>query len=131
LRSPVGAIQAATPLAFWWLDPATVYAFGLVVIASVYIGFAVADGRWRVIAVESSVAMAFVVIAAAGVTGPAWLLASGSRLTDSRTLGNTAAGTFPAPAGGLLSVQLLTGWSLWSSRSKSSQGYTSSDSGRV
>jgi hypothetical protein len=56
---------------------ATVYAFGLVVIASVYIGFAVADGRWRVIAVESGVAMAFVVIAAAGVTGPAWLLALG------------------------------------------------------
>jgi hypothetical protein len=72
----VGAIQAATPLGFWWLDPATVYALGLTVIASVYIGFAVADGR-SVIAVESSVAMAFVVIAAAGVTGPAWLLAFG------------------------------------------------------
>ena len=67
----MGAIQAATPLGFWWLDPATVYALGLTVIASVYIGFAVADGRWSVIAVESSVAMAFVVIAAAGVTGPA------------------------------------------------------------
>ena len=73
----VGGIQAATPLAFWWLDPATVYALGLAVIAAVYIGFAVADGRWRVIAVESGVAMAFVVIAAAGITGPAWLLALG------------------------------------------------------
>jgi hypothetical protein len=73
----VGAIQAVSPLGFWWLDPATVYAFGLVVIAPVYIGFAVADGRWRVIAVESGVAMAFVVIAAAGITGPAWLLALG------------------------------------------------------
>jgi len=73
----VGAIQAASPLGFWWLDPATVYAFGLTVIASVYIGFAVADGRWKVIAVESGVAMAFVVVAAAGVTGPAWLLAFG------------------------------------------------------
>ena len=73
----VGAIQAATPLAFWWLDLATVYAFGLAMIAAIYIGFAVADGRWRVIAVESGVAMAFVVIAAAGVTGPAWLLALG------------------------------------------------------
>ena len=73
----VGAIQAATPLAFWWLDPATVYALGLAMIAAIYIGFAVADGRWRVIAVESGVAMAFVVIAAAGVTGPAWLLALG------------------------------------------------------
>ncbi|MGH3690473.1 MAG: hypothetical protein ACRDT7_09980 [Microbacterium sp.] len=73
----MGAIQAASPLGFWWLDPATVYALGLAVIAFVYIGFAVADGRWKVIAVESSVAMAFVVIAAAGVTGPAWLLAFG------------------------------------------------------
>jgi hypothetical protein len=73
----VGAIQAATPLGFWWLDPATVYAFGLAVIAPVYIGFAVADGRWKVIAVESGVAMAFVVIATAGVTGSAWLLAFG------------------------------------------------------
>ena len=73
----VGGIRAATPLAFWWLDPATVYALGLIVIASVYIGFAVADGRWRVIAVESGVAMAFVVIAAVGITGPAWLLALG------------------------------------------------------
>jgi hypothetical protein len=73
----VGAIQAASPLGFWWLDPATVYALGLALIASVYIGFAVADGRWRVIAFESGVAMAFVVVAAAGVTGPAWLLALG------------------------------------------------------
>ena len=73
----VGAIQAATPFAFWWLDPATVYAFGLAVIAFVYIGFAVADGRRSVIAVECSVAMAFVVVAAAGVTGSVWLLALG------------------------------------------------------
>ena len=47
-----GGIQAASPLAFWWLDTATVYALSLVLIASVYIGFAVADGRWVVIAVE-------------------------------------------------------------------------------
>src|SRR5216110_2734637 len=51
-----GGIQAASPLAFWWLDPSTVYALGLALIASIYIGFAVADGRWAVIAVESSVA---------------------------------------------------------------------------
>ena len=70
-------LQAASPLAFWWLDPATVYALGLAVIAFVYIGFAVADGRWRVIAVECGVAMAFVVIAAAGITGSAWLLVVG------------------------------------------------------
>ena len=51
-----GGIQAASPLAFWWLDAATVYAVGLALIASVYIGFAVADGRWVVIAFETNVA---------------------------------------------------------------------------
>jgi hypothetical protein len=45
----VGVAQAATPLAFWWLDTATVYALGLAVIAAVYIGFAVADGRRTVL----------------------------------------------------------------------------------
>ncbi len=73
----VGVAQAATPLAFWWLDPATVYALGLAVIAAIYIGFAVADGRARIIAVECAVSMAFVVVAAAGITGSAWLLAGG------------------------------------------------------
>jgi hypothetical protein len=69
--------QAATPFAFWWLAPATVYALGLVVIAAVYIGFSVADGRWKVIAAEVAVATVFVVVAAAAVTGPAWLLVAG------------------------------------------------------
>ena len=46
-------------------------------IASVYIGFAVADGRRRVFAVESSVASVFVVVAAAAVTGSPWLLVVG------------------------------------------------------
>jgi hypothetical protein len=73
----VGAIQAASPLGFWWLDPATVYALGLALIASIYIGFSVADGRWMVIAVECAVAGVFVIIAAAGVTGSAWLLVVG------------------------------------------------------
>jgi hypothetical protein len=83
LRAPVlwgivwGAIQAASPLGFWWLAPATVYALSLALIAAVYIGFAVADGRPRVIAVEAGIAAAFVVVAAAGVTGPAWLLVVG------------------------------------------------------
>ena len=71
------AIQASSPLAFWWLDQATVQALLLSVIAAVYIGFAVADGRPKVIAVESSIAGAFVVLAAAGVTGSAWLLVLG------------------------------------------------------
>ena len=83
LRAPmlwgigVGLLQAATPLAFWWLDSATVYALGLVVIAAVYIGFAVADGRPKIIAAESSVTFAFVIVGAAAVTGSPWLLVAG------------------------------------------------------
>ena len=73
----VGLAQAATPLALRWIDAATGYAVGLAVIAFVYIGFAVADGRARVIVVECSVAMAFVLVATAGITGSAWLLALG------------------------------------------------------
>jgi hypothetical protein len=72
-----GCLQAASPLAFFWLDDAAVYALGLVLIAAVYIGFAVADGRGKVIAVETGVAAAFVVVAAAAVTGSAWLLVAG------------------------------------------------------
>lgn len=83
LRTPViwglviGVAQAATPLAFWWLDTATVYALGLAVIAAVYIGFAVADGRRTVLAVETGVAGMFVIIAAAAVTNTPWLLVIG------------------------------------------------------
>ena len=72
-----GVLQAAVPLGFWWLDPATVYALSLALIAAVYVGFAVADGRPAVIAVECAVAGAFVVLAAAVVTGPAWLIVIG------------------------------------------------------
>jgi len=59
LRAPVlwgvvwGVLQAAAPLGFRWLEPATVYALSIALIAAVYIGFAVADGRPRVIAVET------------------------------------------------------------------------------
>jgi hypothetical protein len=83
IRAPVlwglafGAIQAASPLALWWLDQATVQALLLALIASIYIGFAVGDGRPKVIAVESTVAGAFFLLAAAGVTGPGWLLVLG------------------------------------------------------
>ena len=46
-------------------------------IAFVYIGFAVADGRPKVIAVESGVASLFVIVAAAAITGSPWLLVVG------------------------------------------------------
>jgi hypothetical protein len=83
LRTPIlwglvfGVLQAASPLSFWWLDASTVYALSIALIAAVYIGFAVADGRPKVIAVESAVAGIFVVIAAVGVTSTAWLLVVG------------------------------------------------------
>jgi hypothetical protein len=72
-----GALQAASPLALRWLDQATVQALLLAAIAAVYVGFAVADGRPKVIAVECTVAGAFVLLAAMGVTGSAWLLVLG------------------------------------------------------
>jgi hypothetical protein len=73
----VGVLQALTPFAFWWLPAATVYAMGLAVIAAIYIGFSVADGRPKVIAVETAVATGFLVVVAAGITGTAWLLVAG------------------------------------------------------
>ena len=82
-RTPVawgvlfGCLQAASPLAFPWLEPTTVYALGLALIASVYIGFGVADGRSKVVVGEIGVASAFLVVAAVGVTGSAWLLVAG------------------------------------------------------
>jgi len=83
LRIPIlwglvfGVLQAAAPLSFWWLDPSTVYALSIALIAAVYIGFAVADGRPKVIVVEVAVAAVFFVVAAASVTASAWLLVLG------------------------------------------------------
>lgn len=83
LRVPIlwglvfGTIQAASPLGFRWLEPATLQAMLLCFIAAVYVGFAVADGRPRVIAIECVIAAAFVLLASASVTGTAWLLVAG------------------------------------------------------
>ena len=83
LRTPIlwgivfGGIQAASPLGFAWLEPATVQALLLCFIAAVYVGFAVADGRPRVIAIECVVAAVFVLLASISVTGTVWLLVVG------------------------------------------------------
>lgn len=69
-----GGINALSPVAFAWLDPSTVHALAITLIAAVYIGFAVADGRPVVIVVETIVAAVFVLLAATSVTGTAWLL---------------------------------------------------------
>ena len=72
-----GCLQAASPSAFPWLTASTVYSLGLTLIAAVYVGFGVADGRPTVIAVETGVAAVFVVITGIAVTGPAWLVVAG------------------------------------------------------
>lgn len=83
LRTPVawglvfGGAQAASPLVIRWLDVSTVQAMLLAFIAAVYVGFAVADGRPRIIAVEASVAGAFLLLATTAVDGSAWLLVVG------------------------------------------------------
>ena len=79
-RSPVfwglvfGAVNVVVPIGFWWLDLSISHALAIVLIAAVYIGFAVADGRPKVIAVETCIAATFVVLAAIAVTETAWLL---------------------------------------------------------
>lgn len=83
LRTPVawgvvfGVLQAASPLAFFWLPTRTVYALGLTLIAAIYLGFAVADGRRHVLAVETALASGFVVLAAVAAPGTPWLIVAG------------------------------------------------------
>jgi hypothetical protein len=83
LRKPIlwgvaiGILQAFSPVGLWWVDGALVWAISLAMIAAIYIGFAVADGRPGVIAVEVAVATVFVVIAAIAVTVSPWLVVIG------------------------------------------------------
>jgi hypothetical protein len=70
----IGLVQASLALAFWWLDPATVHALMVVLIAAVYVGFAVSDGRTNVIVAESAVVALFFVTSAIAVAVTPWLL---------------------------------------------------------
>jgi len=70
----IGAGQASIAFAFWWLDPSAVHALMIVLIAAVYIGFAVSDGRTHVIVAECTVVAVFFVAAAAAGAGTPWLL---------------------------------------------------------
>ena len=72
-----GFLQAAAPVGLWWIPPATVYAISLALIAAVYIGFAVADGRRKVVAVEVSVATVFVLVGSVAVIGSPWVAVAG------------------------------------------------------
>ena len=116
-----GAIQAASPLAFWWLDQATVQSLLLALIAAVYIGFAVADGRPKVIAVECTIAGGFVLLAAAGVTGSAWLLVLGYAGHGLKDFWQERRHYVAGTGGGRRSAPPLTGSSPWFSPPRSSQ----------
>jgi hypothetical protein len=70
----VGLFQALSPHAFWWLQPIVVWSLALVLIASVYIGFAIADGRVRVVVAEILVASAFVILATVAIVYSPWLI---------------------------------------------------------
>ena len=94
---PSGLAQAATPFGFRWLSSATGYALWLVFISVVYIGFSVADGRWNVIAAETTVAAIFVVVAAVAITGSTWLLVGGFTGHGLKDSGNTGTCLSPAP----------------------------------
>jgi hypothetical protein len=73
----IGVLQTFSPVAFWWLDQDVVWALSVVAIAFVYVGFAVADGRPRIIAIESVVAMGFVVLACVAIAASPWLVVAG------------------------------------------------------
>ena len=73
----VGILQALSPLAFWWLDQDVVWAVSLVIIASIYVGFAVADGRPTVIAIKSLVTTSFIVVSLVAITVTPWLVVIG------------------------------------------------------
>jgi hypothetical protein len=73
----VGVFQAFSPIAFRWLSPGLVWSLALVLIAAVYIGFAVADGRRMVVAAEVGVASGFVVLATVAMVSSPWLVVIG------------------------------------------------------
>jgi hypothetical protein len=83
LRAPivwgmvVGVLQAFSPAGFWWLEAELTWALGLVIIAPIYIGLAVADGRARIIAVEVVVATFFVIVAIVAIELSPWLAVAG------------------------------------------------------
>lgn len=70
----IGVAQAAVAMAFWWLEPSTVHALMVTLIAAIYIGFAVSDGRTNVILVESTVVLAFFIASTAAINATPWLL---------------------------------------------------------
>jgi hypothetical protein len=75
--SPSARCRPPPPWCSPWLTAAAVYALELIAIAAIYVGFAVADGRRRVIVVEVTVAVLFAVVAAVAVPASLWLVVAG------------------------------------------------------
>lgn len=73
----VGIFQAFCPMVMRWLDAVALWGVALALIASVYIGFAVADGRRRVLVVEVLVTSAFVICATLAIASYPWLIVIG------------------------------------------------------
>jgi len=73
----VGIFQAFCPIAMWWLDAVDIWGVALAMIASVYVGFAVGDGRRNVIVVEVLVTFAFVICATVAMASYPWLIVIG------------------------------------------------------
>jgi hypothetical protein len=75
-----GGSALVTGVGVFWLrrlDPAIMYALMLAAISFIYVGFAVADGRRRVLVLESAVALAFFWLATFAITVWAPLAAIG------------------------------------------------------
>jgi hypothetical protein len=70
----IGVAQVAATSGFWWLDLSTVHALMIVLIAAVYVGFAVSDGRTNVFAVESAIVAVFFLAAAIALAVSPWLI---------------------------------------------------------
>jgi hypothetical protein len=73
----VGTFQALSPVGFWWLNGDVVWATSLAIIGAIYIGFAVADGRPKIITVEVVVATFFIVLALVAIDLSPWLVVAG------------------------------------------------------
>lgn len=108
----VGVFQAYSPLALWWLAPVVVWSLSVAIIAAIYIGFAVADGRSFVIATEVGVASAFVVLAAAAITSSPWLVVTALVGHGLKDAWQHRINSWPTRAGGRHSVWSSISWRL-------------------
>lgn len=73
----VGIFQAVCPIVLPWLDAVNLWGMALAMIASVYVGLAVSDGRRAVIVTEILVAFAFVICATLAIAFFPWLIVIG------------------------------------------------------